>query len=217
MIQGSGLNCLALAEYRQWHPSEQTLLRVFSMSTRQVFYVATSLEDRRPYFRSDINSDWWKTAPYRVQIRRKDALKWDYYDCNSGFDGLISVRAAEILRPYLSPCFALVDAFVNDTPYFLLKPIGTIDCLDRDKSVFIPYPERPWTNLGVEQYVFRKEIIPDPCLFKIPDHRGFMFGTDGIPEVIRANKLRGFRAIDVEIHGVKPDFLKGPTCFRPPL
>jgi hypothetical protein len=186
------------------------------MATQHVFYLYSSVEETRPQIDFTMNQlrggvDWGLIAsvfyneisetayrPARIVIDDPDAAQWDFYRC-PGTPGLISGRAAAILGPYSTRCFSMLEAYVNDHPFFFLRERGAINCLNRERSVLeIFYPGEPDEIILVKRHPFDKSVIPDPCLFAIPEARCDLFGSDGIEELIRTNDLRGFRVVDAE-------------------
>lgn len=184
------------------------------MATQHVFTVGSSLEETRPeidYSMSDSRGvDWGRLGailngklplseyrPVHIAVDNRFGEDWDFYRC-SGTMGLISARAAGILSPYCSQCFDLMDAYINNCPYFFLRPTGAIDCLDCEQSILEVFPHDPDRIMWVDRYVFHKSVIPDPCIFVIPQGKFYIFGTDTIEQLIRGNKLRGFRLADAE-------------------
>lgn len=185
------------------------------MTTEHVYIVGSSLEDDRPEIDYTFNQkhggiDWSKIgavlsgslhvknyAPVRIAIKDSHATNWDFYRC-SGTRGLISARAASLLRPFSSRCFDFLDAYINDLPYFFLRVIGSVDCLDRDRSAYTVFPHDPTRIMWIERYAFHKTSLIDPCLFVIADINSLIFGTEGLKKLIEANNLHGFRFVDAE-------------------
>ena len=187
------------------------------MATSKVFLIATSLENDRPKIDYTLNKktvDWRRigrivdgdlpvaeyVAPHII-IPQDDALSWDYYSC-SGTHGFLSSKAAEVLGLYTKDCFELLDAFVNEAKYYLMRCIATLPYLDRDKSTCVTFPDGSGKIMEIEKYVFLKHQIPDPSIFVIPEDPSRMYGTDGIAREVE--RLKGLRSVDVEEHGVIP-------------
>jgi hypothetical protein len=186
------------------------------VTTKHVYIIGSSLEDTRPEIDYTKNQnccgiDWGKIGavlsgklradeygPARKVIDDPDANNWDFYRC-SGTRGLISARAASVLGTFCSQCFDLIEAYVNDSPYFFLRAIGSIDCLDRTHSEIDVFPHDSNRIMWIHRYAFHKSAIPDPCLFALSEINSLVLGTDGIEYLIRINKLRGFQVVDAEI------------------
>jgi hypothetical protein len=188
---------------------------VKNMATTHVYIVGSSLEETRPQIDYTMNQnregiDWGRIGgvlngrlpvseylPVRIKIDDPDAEKWDFYRCG-GTRGLISARAAAVLSPHSSQCFDLMEAYINESQYFFLRVIGSIDCLDREHSILEVFPHDPNQIMWIERYAFHKSVIPDPRLFALAEFDSLVFGTDSIEQLIRTNKLRGFRLVDAE-------------------
>lgn len=188
-----------------------------TMVTNKVFLIATSLEVDRPNIDYTLNQktvDWRRIGrivdgdlplaeyvPPHIIIPQDDALSWDYYSC-SGTHGFLSSKAAEVLDPHTKICFELLDAFVNEEKYYLMRCIATFPYLDREKSMCVPFPDGSGQIMEIEKYVFLKHQIPDPSIFVIPEDWSRIYGTDGIARQVES--LKGLRSVDVEEHGVIP-------------
>jgi hypothetical protein len=189
------------------------------MTTKHVYRVGASTEDIRPEIDCTLNKanvDWHRIAQIingdrpvrdyvvpRINLPADDAAAWDYYSCG-GTHGFMSSRAYAVLSPYATYCLQFLDAYINNAKYYLLRGVCTIDCLDRDQSELVEFPDGSGAIMEIEKYVFRKDTLSDPCLFLIAEDPGRMFGTDKIEQIIRSNGLRGFRMVDVELVGTIP-------------
>lgn len=185
------------------------------MATKNVFIVSSSLQNKRPEidFEDDAISeatDWMlvgdilsgevsakKYSEVKLKLRARDACKWDFYRCGSAL-GLISQKAADVLRKSAAKSFALLPASINGSPYYFLRVKGSIDCLDKKKSEIVPFRSDPKAIQWIEKYVFRKKQLVDPSLFVIPEGIWHLLATDGVRGLIEAHKLKGFRLRDAE-------------------
>ncbi len=175
-----------------------------------VFLFGRSVERRRPRIDFEIPQngagfDWLRVgdviederpledyvAP-RLVVPRPDALDWHFYsDMCSG--GMLSERAANLLRPYLDQYFMLLPASINDAPYFMLKSIDSLDCLDRERSDLVYFNDNdPGRVMRVRKYVFHLNRIPDPLIFAIPEFPKRAFCTQTVRRIVTESGLKGF-------------------------
>jgi hypothetical protein len=179
--------------------------------TDKVFILMTSWEDERESHELRPKNGSWNSIGEILRGERpvseyepldlvgpiSNAPDWDFYNC-PGTLGMLSRRAVEIFEPYLATCFQPLEATVNGSPFFFLRIISTIDCLNRERSTIIPFNSDPTDIMRIERYYFKKDLIPDPVLFVIPEGSPHLFGSHSIPGLITKNSLRGIEAIDTE-------------------
>src|SRR5206468_228343 len=111
---------------------------------------------------------------------------------------MLSKRATEVLGKYMNRFFEFLEAWINDCPFFLLRRIGALDCVDKANSEFEAPPDDPNHMLIVRRYRFFKDRIPDPLIFPLPDTRGGLFATDSINSIVEQSTLKGFHFFDAE-------------------
>jgi hypothetical protein len=183
--------------------------------TEHIYVVRPSSDETRPFIDFQIPEngrqiDWLRIAnvlrgdrsldeyeSVSLVVDHPEATNWDFYSCG-GTMGLLSERAARSLGPHASICFDLVEASVNEAPFFFLRVREFLDCLDRARSDVVLYPSDPAAIMKFKRYAFFKDRIPDPALFMIPEGLFGPFGTDAVVHLIRAERLRGFDIIDAE-------------------
>lgn len=107
----------------------------------------------------------------------------------SGTTGLFSERAVEVFGNALSDYAELLQITVNDKPYFFLKPTNRLPCLDRERSIVVPFPSDPKSVMKIKKYVFDKSRIHDPVVFFIPEVP-YLFCTETIIQRSKAACLR---------------------------
>jgi hypothetical protein len=185
------------------------------MATQHVYRISTSLEEDRPEIDFELSEnsdcvDWIQTreildgsldvthyrSPHLI-VAASDATEWDFYRCG-GTLGVLSKRAVDILRPYGTRCFDYLEAFINDRPFFLVREIGTIDCLDRKSTIGKMFPHDSSRFMRIDQYSFHKSRLVDPSIFVTPEDNTRIFGTDSVNRLIEQHGLRGFRLVDAE-------------------
>lgn len=109
------------------------------------------------------------------------------------FGPLISDRAVAVLKglgltgiEYLPFCCA-------GQIYYLPNVLGTLDCLDRERSDCLYSPSTPGHILFVQRYVLRGELLRDVRIFRLKDEPlRAAFVTEPVVEAIRKSGLRGF-------------------------
>jgi len=94
--------------------------------------------------------------------------------------------------------FDFFEARLNDVPFYLLSCKGTLDCLDREHSILVPFPHDPSRIMDIKQFRFHKERLVDPLFFAIPESWNGLFATPSVERLIRQRGLRGFVFSDAE-------------------
>jgi hypothetical protein len=136
--------------------------------------------------------------PVFFTVRAKGAENWHYYTVAGTF-GLWSQTVIDLIGPYMKRCFEFpLKAFVNDLPFYFMRPVGSLDCLDRDHSELLVFPDEPQRVMRIKRYRFFKEKIPDPLVFVVPETLTEIFATQSIKTMIEDAKLNGFLFIDAE-------------------
>lgn len=130
--------------------------------------------------------------PISVLVESPSAFDWDFYVMPAGV-GAISMRAAEVLGPFLSPCFELVDMTLNGMPYTLIRTVHRIERLDPERSIVRRFNAPPHRVMCIERFAFDTRPLGSVALFAIPEQRGAMFADERVEEAVRRAKLRGFR------------------------
>ncbi len=178
-----------------------------------VFEFSPSTEDYRPQLDFEIPQngaafDWLRAmaivederpledyvAP-RLVVPRPDALDWHFYSDVGCSSGLVSEMAANLLRPYFDRYFMLLPASINNAPYFMLKPIDRLDCLDRKQSTLRCYPHDLNRIMRITKYFFHMDRVSDPLIFTIPEFSKRTLCTQSIPQIIHDSGLKGFSFI----------------------
>lgn len=178
-----------------------------------IFELRSSLEDDRPEINlaasSKVNDNgaaleepYCANGPLTVVSDDAEALNWDCYAC-SGISELLSARAIEALRRDSFRNHELLPATLNRAPYFLPRCIAPIDCLDRTRSVWRPFPSNPQRAMSIDRYSFVMDRIVDPLVFSIPErlsNESFcaLFVTQSIKRAVESAGLRGFRFIKLQ-------------------
>jgi hypothetical protein len=146
----------------------------------------------------NLSSDQY--IPISFVVDDDDTIIWDTFPI-PGTNGLISKNAADVLHDSMAECFECLEASVNESPYFLLRSIGSIDCLDRDKSRII-YTDDEHTDINfIEKHEFKMDLVPERSLFRIPQVRT-LFATEAVRKVVEDAKLKGFYFVDLEWRAV---------------
>ena len=183
--------------------------------TERVFLVRPSIEEDRPEINfgrpENKKTDWLLVDQVLRGERREEdypsilvlvdhpeAERWDYYSV-AGTCGLMSQRAVDLLEPYALPYFKFFQAWLNGASFFFPKRIHTLDCLDRQRSILVPFRTDPTHVKEIKRYRFRMESIIDPVLFSIPEVPS-MFASQTIERLVRERELRGFGFVDTMEH-----------------
>jgi len=134
------------------------------------------------------------------------ALEWDAFWPALEL-GLISPRAKEIIQPFADQYFIFLEASLNDNLYFVLIVNERLDCFDRENSEFMTFADLARKQnedkatidandelhiFRTEKYRFKKELIPDPCMFSVPEINGEVFITESGKNAIEQAGLKGF-------------------------
>jgi hypothetical protein len=107
-------------------------------------------------------------------------------------------KAILAFRDFLAPHFSLLEAYVNGVLFYILRIEHRLDCLDKVNSKITYFKSSPNDVKRIERYHFRKEKIPDPTFFVIPEIQTHVFASQSIRDAIMANQLKGIAAIDIE-------------------
>lgn len=82
----------------------------------------------------------------------------------------------------------------QNTTYYLPNVLGTVDCLDREKSKALYSPTTKDRILFVNRYVFREDVIGEKLLFRLKDEPlRLAFVTETLVSAIRSSGMKGFR------------------------
>lgn len=181
---------------------------------QKVYEVGTSLEEDRPEI--DLESpmiaaiDWLQVfdvirgerpitdyEPVEMLVDAPDATDYHWYMC--GGPQLVSQPLQELIQPHTT-LFEFLAARLNGAPYFFIKPSeslkrkpGGLDCLDRDQSEVRYATDDPSEVSWVYRHAFRSGIVPDPCVFRIPESWSRMFATESIKQAVEEAGLKGVR------------------------
>ena len=134
--------------------------------------------------------------PVHLVVKEANATEWDTYSA-AGTYGLMSQRAVALVGDSMTLCFEFLEAYINEAPYFLLKPTGHLDCLDYDKSDIVYWDIDPYNIKTIKHCSFHKQQIPEAIVFRLPDWHG-LFATAPIKAMIDKAGLKGFCFFDTE-------------------
>lgn len=153
----------------------------------------------------------------RKRIHPGDSLKFDWEpmyltseggDCQADFSLinisinllLFSSRAWLILEPFIGNDAETLPVFSDcDEKLVLINFLATawVDCLDKENSK-INYSDLDGRPVSVKKYVFRKEMIQDRLLFRIPETAHFQtFVTEKFKNLVEQEKLTGLALLRV--------------------
>ena len=86
--------------------------------------------------------------------------------------------------------FSLLPATVNGATYFHLRRERSINCLDRERSRFKPFPSDPQRIMHIHHYAFTSRVPSEARFFCIPES-GQLLATNAMVERLSAFKLKG--------------------------
>lgn len=132
----------------------------------------------------------------RFVVNHPDKYNWDCYS-NPGHYGFISKRLRDAIQPYCDQCFDFWPVMLDDAEYFIIRRVGVIDCLDRTSSEIRTFPGKD-KIMGIDRYAFHKELIPDICMFSLPELRNPIFVTNGLTRLLLPMQLRGVMFTNAE-------------------
>lgn len=112
-----------------------------------------------------------------------------------GFDIglLISNEARQLFSKLDESAIEYLPVHYSEHIYYLMNVLGTIDCLDHQKSVCLYSPTTKDRILFVNKYHFNESIIGERKVFRLKDepYRG-PFVTEEVVSAIRSLGLKGF-------------------------
>lgn len=192
------------------------------MST-EVIWLRQSMEDERPNCVTYYDPDGWYQTEEGYEVFQRNAFVcqgktgyssdqwmvpdlyapdrgstridvWDYYMCEGTF-GVFSPRAVETLAPCFGDRFELLAARLEGHPYYCLRCVKRVDCLDREGSKILFDDDHE--VIEVEEYAFEKDRLADPLVFAIPELFLRLFCTESVPLIVGKAGLRGIDFVTV--------------------
>jgi hypothetical protein len=184
------------------------------MSTSRVFFMKYWIqEEERPWI--DFNSpenqpqqSWLKIGrilnceepldsycPFSLVVPEERATEWQSYEI-AGTYGMLSTSVIDMIGVHMSQYFDFLPAFVNEQPYYTLRPKRFLNCFDWKNSTFETFPGRPNSIMRIEKHRFIKNDIPDSAVFGIPEMRWQLFATDSIQQALSVANFKGIYMID---------------------
>ena len=123
-----------------------------------------------------------------------------YSDCfSTTVNCMFSRRAITVIGDSALADFDRFEVYIDDAPYYILRCQRTIDCFDRERSIFDTFPDDPSRIMGMKKYVFREEQIPDDRVFCIPElSTSSLFCTSPVVARIKQHGLVGIMTIPIE-------------------
>lgn len=185
------------------------------MTTQHIYCMRASDEENTPFIdferpENGANIPWGligsvllgeetddKYVSVNLRVYTEGAGDWHCYPVPGTF-GLFSQAVIDLIGPHMKQCFEFFEATVNDLPYYFLRQIGTLDCLDREHSELVPFPHDPSRVMRIKRYRFHKQEIADPIVFVVPETSTEIFTTQGIKDALEEAKLRGIVFVNAE-------------------
>lgn len=110
---------------------------------------------------------------------------------------VVNERCFRLLKPYLQGAAQVLPARYKDQELFVLNVTEIRDCLDLEKSKVKRF-QTSGRIMRIEEYAFRKELLPGAFLFKIPQEAHTRpYVTDTFKDLIEQTGIRGFRFVPV--------------------
>lgn len=98
-------------------------------------------------------------------------------------------RATELLAPALEP-YAELLPLEWDVPIWAVNVLTVVDALDEDRSTLVRFDSG--RIMRVERYAFRKEVVDDLLVFKVPQlARSAVFVSSAFVELVERSGLTG--------------------------
>ncbi len=147
----------------------------------------------------------WGTSPAKwtpMDLRRRSrTARLDcYYGHQALFSsGVWSSRAIEVLRPYLSTSVSMLPCTVNRKPHYYLCFNKGESFLDVTKSQVSRFDDG--RIMRIERYFFKKERLPGPLVFAIPEEPAGIFTTAPIPTILAETGLTGVALYPLDGNG----------------
>jgi len=132
-----------------------------------------------------------------LRVKGRGVKNCHFYHVAGTF-GVYSKEVIDLIGCYMDQYFDFIDVTVNDLPFYFIRQIGTLDCLDRSQSEWIPFPDDPEAIMRITTYRFFKDKIDDPIVFTVPDTPTEVFATQTIKDTIEQSGLRGLIFLDAE-------------------
>lgn len=150
-------------------------------------------EDSRKYLRRRFNTEplgeEWKNVHIEVTGSRKIG---DCTGINSNIP-IFSERTIQVLVPYLASNVELLPLQHPARSFYAVNVTRLIDGLDYENSIIEYIEEHPTVIKNVSRFAFKKDIIQDYPIFKIPEYKRLrVFVTDTFKVAVEANELKGF-------------------------
>ncbi|OZQ69248.1 hypothetical protein CA600_03500 [Paenibacillus sp. VTT E-133280] len=150
-------------------------------------------EDSKKYLRSRFNTEplgeEWQNVHVEITGSRKVG---DCTGVNSNIP-IFSEQAVQVLAPYLTSNVELLPLQHPTKSFYAVNVTRLIDGLDYEKSIIEYIEEHPNVIKNVSSFAFKKDIIQDYPIFKIPEYKRLrVFVTDTFKSAVEASKLKGF-------------------------
>lgn len=107
---------------------------------------------------------------------------------------LLSARAVTVFQDLGVNNMEFLPVQWQGQEYYWANVLGTLDCLDKERSACLYSPTTPGRVLFVQRYVLKEEMLRDVLIFRVKDEplrAGFV--TEAVLDAIRKAGLRGFR------------------------
>jgi hypothetical protein len=192
--------------------------------TPHVYYMTPDFKDNRPDLRKFLYTDKYHyiydhanevfknkatdkdSARPRVVVANK-STKYDFYSMTD-FHGLCSSEMTNVLDKHIKGRYKRSGIYLNDRLYYLIL-LPKKKFLDLNRSSIEFDEDSPDEIVDIKKYVLTKSKIPKYCLFILTQGGSFPMCSQALKDCLVDVALKGLAFRDVELHGVKPWFMKG--------
>jgi len=176
-------------------------------NSKTVLYFSACSEEDYPSIDYSVNTVYeWPDLYNLAEVEAFDWLNVDLFiKANREFDILrfdghllLSSKARMIIDGVAPSQCLWFPVRINREPFYLMWITNVIDCLDVEKSKVKWFGIDKKRIRSVESYVFKKELLNGPSIFKIPQYRVPNLASTEIQDAVSRNQLQGWRFVDCE-------------------
>lgn len=112
-------------------------------------------------------------------------------------DLVVSDRARAFFLDHVPGQVELIPLRVNGVQFFFLR-IQIVAAMDLERSDYDRFKTPPHNVSKIRRYVFDRNLIRPPMVFRVPESPATFFATDDVADAIKAAGLKGFQFVDYE-------------------
>jgi hypothetical protein len=136
---------------------------------------------------------------------RHKGVKLEDFIANSLSWLIVSEKASALLAAEPNPCEVYALRVLDPkgrpvkTPYFLVHPVGTVDCVDLAKSEYDRSTMEPAMILGFQRVVLHKrKIPPDRTLFRLKENPRTYIVRSDLLDKLKAAGVKGIQLLGLD-------------------